>query len=1096
MECEIYKHRAPDGADNQEPTRHKHPEDTKTMIRNPKSKIRTSLAHCRPSLFALRSLLLLALCALPFAVAHSQSSTATLSGTVTDPNNAVVPGAHVTATNNGTGLKREATTSGSGTFSIPLLPPSTYTVLVENQGFTPAQIKDVTLNVGDNVALNIQLKVGQVGATVDVKRDAPLISVSPAVGTVVDRQFVQNIPLNGRSFQTLIGLAPGVVFTPADQNEQGQFSVNGQRANANYFTVDGVSANIGINGNVIGQSAVGSQPGFSVEGGTSGLVSVDSLQEFRIETSTFAPEFGRTPGGQISIATRSGTNQFHGSAFEYFRNDALDANNWFNNALRLAKPPLHQSDFGGVLGGPVLLPRFGEGGHQPAYNGRNRTFFFFSFEGLRLLLPQTAVVVVPNLAQRQLALPQIRPILDAFPLPNGPELGGGAAQYAASYSIPSRLNATSLRIDHIFGPRLTLFGRFNYAPSSRVERGNLSSTPNNLTHSHSRIVTFTFGTTQNFTANTINEFRGNYSLTNGGSLFTLDSLGGAIPPATSSLYPAFSAPESGQIGIFINGLPSYFVGKNVDNKQRQVNLVDNLSLTWNSHALKFGVDYRRLTPVSGPANYFQIAGFNDVPTTAQTAQAAIVTVGAQDSLTLLVQNFSAYGQDTWKANPRLTLTYGLRWDINTPPKGQNGQDLFTVGGLDNLATLSLAPQGTPLYKTTYNNFGPRAGLSYQLLQKSSRETIVRGGFGVFSDLGGGNLANGAFGFPHQRSTNLFGVSFPLSVSQATPPAPSLSPLGQTIFASVPDLELPRIYEWNASVEQMLGPSQALSVSYVGAAGRRLLRLERLQNPNPRFSTVNVETNSAKSDYRALQIEFNRRLDRGLQALVSYTLARSFDTASNDSISNPPGGRIDPQIDLGPSDFDVRHTFSAAVSYNIPFHWAEGTARALVRDWSIDGILTARSATPINVVSIRNLGFGFFSARPDLVTGVPLYLDNPAVPGGRQINRAAFVVPTTQRQGTLSRNALRGFNLNQFDLSLSRRFSLGERANLEFRIEAFNLFNHANFANEVNNLSSGQFGRSIATLNTRLGSGGLNGGLSPLYQIGGPRSIQFALKLKF
>jgi hypothetical protein len=340
--------------------------------------------HALP--FALRPLLLSAFCLLLFLInphsllitAVAQSATATLSGTVEDQNGAVVPGANVIVLNSGTRLQREATTNDQGYFTIPLLPPSTYTVTVRRDGFAPVQIPNLVLNVGDQKALQIQLKAGDVNATVQVVNEAPLISESPAVGTVVDRQFVENLPLNGRTFQSLISLTPGVVVTGTNGQEQGQFSVNGQRANTNYFTVDGVSANIGSAGqSTLGQAEAGALPGLSAFGSTSNLVSVDALQEFKVLTSTFAPEFGRTPGGQIQILTRAGTNDYHGTLFEYFRNDVFDANDWFNNATRLSKPATRQNDFGGVLGGPLPLPRFGEGG--PSFlSGKNRTFFFFS----------------------------------------------------------------------------------------------------------------------------------------------------------------------------------------------------------------------------------------------------------------------------------------------------------------------------------------------------------------------------------------------------------------------------------------------------------------------------------------------------------------------------------------------------------------------------------------------------------------------------------------------------------------------------------------------------------------------------------------------
>src|SRR5260370_6675298 len=305
-----------------------------------------------------------------------------------------------------------------------------------------------------------------------VESGAPLVKTETAeVSTLVDRQFGENLPLNGRSFQSLIALTPGVVTTKTQFIEQGQFSVNGQRPDANYFTVDGVSANIGISAaSGFSQSESGSLPGLTATCGTNNLVSVDALQEFKIQTSTYAPEFGRTPGAQVQIVTRSGTNNFHLSLFEYFRNDALDANDWFANRAGLKRPPLRQNDFGGVFSGPILLPRFGESSRQPWYNGRNRTFFFFSYEGLRLRQPQTGITTVPSPNARQIAPINVQPFLNAFPRPNGRDLANNFSEFNATFSNPSRLNATSIRVDHAVNGKLTLFATYNHAPSETVIR--------------------------------------------------------------------------------------------------------------------------------------------------------------------------------------------------------------------------------------------------------------------------------------------------------------------------------------------------------------------------------------------------------------------------------------------------------------------------------------------------------------------------------------------------------------------------------------------------------------------------------------------------
>ena len=588
---------------------------------------------------------------------YAQGGTATLSGTVTDQNDAVVPGVNVAVISITQGFTRAAITNREGIYVVPLLPPGSYTVKAEREGFATAEVPDVVLNVNDQKTLNIPLTVGAVSQSVHVD-GASLIDESPAVATTVDRQFVENLPLNGRSFQRLIALTPGVVVTKSTVAEQGQFSVNGQRADANYFTVDGVSGNIGISAGSLNQSGGAALPGLSAAGGTNSLVSVDALQEFKIQTSTFAPEFGRTPGAQVQIVTRPGTNEFRGKLFEYFRNDALDANDWFNNSLRRPKTALRQNDFGLVLSGPILLPRFGEGGRQPGYNGRNRTLFFFSYEGLRLRVPQPVVQsIVPSIATRQAAVPQMRPILNAYPIPNGQVFANGFAQFNASFSDPSTMDATSIRVDHTVSERLTVFGRYNYSPSGTTQRGIGNQSLNVLNSSRFKIQTLTFGVTQIITPAINHEIRANYSRSDGASRIELDDFGGAVRPPDSILFPVGVSPANGSFRLDIPSTArSLFVGKSADNAQRQFNLVDNLSVISGNHQLKFGVDYRLLSPIFSGSSFSQSLTF---PTAARLISGlASATVGTTDTTALLLHNLSIYGQDTWKVRPRLTLPTG------------------------------------------------------------------------------------------------------------------------------------------------------------------------------------------------------------------------------------------------------------------------------------------------------------------------------------------------------------------------------------------------------------------------------------------------------
>ncbi|HYZ85268.1 MAG TPA: TonB-dependent receptor, partial [Bryobacteraceae bacterium] len=365
---------------------------------------------------------------------------AQVSGLVSDSSGAVMPGVAITIFNQNTGTRRVLQTNAEGLYAAGGLQPGMYRITARRDGFQTVSKIDIKLDVAQTARVDFTLLVSATGESVTVSAEQTrLASTDATVSTVIDRHLIEHLPLNGRSFQSLIALTPGVVLTKATFGEQGQFSVNGQRANANYFTIDGVSANIGVSaGLTLVQSASGSLPGLGATGGTNTLVSVEALEEFRVQTSSYAAEYGRMPGAQVTILTRSGTNQPHGALFNFFRNDVLDARDWFANAERLPNPALRQNDFGGVLGGPVSIPSL--------YRGRDRTFFFVSYEGLRLRQPQVLATDVPSLRIRELAGSSTRKYLDAFPLPNRPEGRLSFAPFIASFSDQASLDATSLRV--------------------------------------------------------------------------------------------------------------------------------------------------------------------------------------------------------------------------------------------------------------------------------------------------------------------------------------------------------------------------------------------------------------------------------------------------------------------------------------------------------------------------------------------------------------------------------------------------------------------------------------------------------------------------
>ena len=996
-------------------------------------------------------------------------------------------------------VSRTTTTNKEGFYLVPNLKAGRYRIAIKKEGFRQIVKTEIVLHVQDVVAENFKLEVGAVSESITVRADEMRVNTEDAsVSTVIDSKFVENMPLNGRSFQDLLTLAPGVTAVPiygggvgAPSGYSGQITVNGQRTESNYFTVDGVSANTGAAPQYLGPGAgfAGGVPGETTLGSTQSLVSIDALQEFRSTTSTYSAEYGRSPGGQFSFTTRGGTNIWHGSAYDYLRNDLFDANNWFNTATTppIPKQQERQNDFGGTLGGPLQIPG--------VYNGKDRTFFFFSYEGLRLFTPQPVTAVsVPDATLRQNAPASLQPFLNAFPVPNGGEDGlkDGLAFYNEAVSNPSSLDSISVRLDHSFGDKFKFFGRYAYAPSQTSSYFAAQKTTTSI-----KVRTLTLGTTNVLTTRQNNELRFNITQNNGVSANELTSLGGATPFDASSLpgpnggvFPAQGSYVS--FGLFFGGQPGLTLSQ-TSNAQRQYNVTDIYSLSVGSHTLKFGADWRRLatqiTPILLEEDGFY---FSEASVLANSADSADAFSESTTPFEPVYTNFSAFGQDDWRATRRLSLSLGLRWDVNPAPSTAAGLFPYTVTQITNLATTELAPQGTPLWKTDWHGFAPRVGAAYQLHQTPGHETVVRVGFGMFYDMG--NL-NGSAGFGGVGTGSLAlysGVAFPLSSAQLQLPSPSLTPpYNNTVYGFDPNLKLPYTFQWNAAVEQALGPNQSLTINYVGSAGRKLLtNFEYFPGllGNPNFSGgLLLTTNGAASSYDGLQLRYQKQLSHGLQVLGSYAWSHSIDNASSNFQIL--------ELLRASSDFDVRHNFQAALTYEIPGNYSNRVFSAFLSHWGLDTRISARSALPVDIIGAASIDPAtrrILDFHPNLVQGQPVHLYGSQYPGGWVINYNAFSKAAPGVDGDVPRNFARGFDAVQADLALRREFSVHERLRLQFRAEAFNVFNHPNFGSIYNKLSYGptQFGYAYTTLNSQLG------GLNPLYQIGGPRSAQFALKLLF
>ncbi len=1035
--------------------------------------------------------------------ACAQTESGRISGRVTDLSGAVIVGAECKITNIETDVSVTTTTNEDGIYVLPDLHPAYYRLTIQKEGFRTVVQPALQLYVQDAINENFTLAIGPASESITVQGDTfGLQTDSATVSTVVDQQLVANMPLNGRSFQPLMALTPGIVFTSQNLG-QGQFSANGQRTDANYFMVDGVSANFGVNISGLGQTLGAAIPGYTAQGGTNGLVSVDAMQEFRIETSSYPPEFGHTPGAQISIVTKSGGNQFHGTAFDYLRNDVFDSRNYFD-APPLPKPAERQNDFGATIGGPIR---------------KDKTFFFFSYEGLRLQLPQTATGEFFTASARAAVAPAYQPIVDALPLPpaNAPLIDPTCdnitnpclANLSVAYSNPSSLNATSIRIDQNFSKKITLFARYVHAPSYGTYRSW-----EELHYQNANTDTMTAGATILLAPTMVNDFRANWSRYTAAFRTDLTDFYGGVAPPSSVLFPASSAyrPDQGQALVYLGFIGDSDMdvraGTEYSNVQRQLNFVDTFSWAVGVHQLKFGIDYRRVNPTSleGTGYSFFPSGYAEL--VAGTSD--VVLLSSYRPFSVIVSNYSLFAQDTWRVTNRLTLTYGLRWEINTPPVSATAsQPLYVLQGIFDANPLAEVPGA--LWHTRYNNFAPRIGVAYQMTPK----TVVRGGFGVFYDLGYGNVGYAAYGFPYQIS-DFISASPPLPFDPSNPalqPPPFSTVINSGAFLSAvdPNLRLPYTLEWNAAIERQLGAKQTLTASYVGSDGRRLLRQDAITPPAFSGGPIQVTRNAGYSHYDAVQVQFQRRISRGLQALASYTLAKSSDVGSADAAgleATSVSGVVLPP--LSPSDFDIRNSFAGAISYEVPTPSWGRPARAILGGWAVDGIVRASSAPPINV-TVGGLSplSEYNVVQPNIVPGQPYWIADPTQPDGKALNPAAFAAPPVGQNGDFPRNGLRSpYSIDQTDLALRRQFSITERVKLDVRAEYFNVFNHPMFGLPGSGCNPDGFwgyqgGSALSTFGkvcpgstTNVDGSGTITGQNPLYALGGPRSAQFTLKVHF
>jgi hypothetical protein len=1062
-----------------------------------------------------------------FIALHAYAQTGTITGQVSDTQGAILRNAEVRIVSDTQGTTQTVHTNDAGRYTVPFLQPGPYRVYVQAAGFATSASDQLTLSVAQTLVFNVQLKVGAEQQQVVVEAGSQAINTTDStVGTVIDRQFVENIPMNGRSFQSLILLSPGVVTTTpqGEGNNPGEFSVNGQRTDANNYMLDGVSANNGGLSVTSQAGSAGMAPASTGLGTTQAILSVDALQEFRIATSTYSAEYGRQPGAQISLQSRSGTNQYHGTAFEYLRNYAFDANNWFNDysTTPLPKPQERQNDFGGVLGGPLTIPQL--------FSGKDRAFLFFSYEGLRLTQPSAATIYyVPSNGTyntgtyanplytnlRANAPADLQPVLNAFPLPNCSSLqdpqcvdyGDGLSPYIVSSSAPSSIDAISARADFQVSPGLRLFARYSDTPS-RVAGNPYYGV--NTSNADYRTRFYLLGAISTFRTSITNDLRLQYSPAYYYDSINLGSYGGAQPQNLNTLQ---GLPPIGGESTFQLDFPS---GENAvrlyqisyGSRQFQPNAVDTVTWVHANHLFKAGIDYRQTTAYlgdgylsRGPDGWYYF----------DTADSLLQNVGTSiQAINFLRQDptsksLGLFFEDEWRVHPRLSLSLGLRWDFSPPPSISGGQQYTYTGNINNPSSMALSRQGAPLYKTTYTGFAPRVGIALTLYSEPGHELVLRSGGGLFYDIGqpfflvvGDGEDLGVANYQNFGTSFNKPQGFPVPANVILAPFPPVTPPYALGYVADPHMVPPSTIQWSASLEQAIGSGQSITFGYVGSVGTNLITLKEynVSTLNPLFSAFEQYQNGPGSNYNALQLQYRRGLLHGLQVQSAYTWAHAIDSKSSDATTLPP--------QRGNSDFDVRNNFTAALVYSVPNQYSNSLERAALGNWDLDLRFVARSAFPVQASGpvITDPVTGAQAGGRLNYNGQYPYVYKKGIPGGRQFDPAVFSVATLSQNGDgdSPRNFLRGFGETQADVAVQRNFPIYEQLHLMFRAEAFNLFNHPNFG--TLNITCGTSTPGATCTNQIMGqatstlSNSSLGGLASIYQQGGPRSLQLALKLQF
>jgi hypothetical protein len=1034
------------------------------------------------------------------------SQTAQVTGRISDQSGAVIPGAQISVTNPKTGLTRDSVSNNDGYFTIPLLPPGEYRIAVKKDGFKPVVRPDVVLNVEQVARLDFTLEAGAVSDTVTITSDAPIMNTeTSSVGQVVDNKTVVTLPLNGRNYAQLAVLAPGATPNPGSRTEDG-FSLNGNRLFQNSFQVDGAD-----NNNYI----------FGVDTNTTQALrpSVDAIQEFKVETANYSAEYGRAAGGVISVAIKSGTNQFHGSLFEFLRNDKLDARNFFVNRNNLRKQPLRFNQFGGTIGGPVW---------------RDHTFFFFSYQGTRIRTSDTVVVTVPTADQKrgifgttniydpanvvagarvQFAnntIPTARldptglKLAALYPDPNQP---GAVNNYASNQRQTDDADQIDVRGDHSFGGNDKIFARYSNSDRSRV-RSPIFAAPGNggafATQPLNQIPqawSVAGGYTRVVSASAVNELRINYT----------DNKSEQLALAEKSLYGEFGikgVPQTpGLVGLPTINVTNYTgLGDRTftpnPKRSQMFQISDGFSLTKGAHGIKLGGEFWQLLGFAGTSNNARgTLSFNGQFTSrvpgqgagnaiadlllGQTSSAALTTF---QIVNMKATNMGLYFNDNWKVSPRLTLNLGLRYELMTRFRERdNRHGSFDLNpGSPTYGTVVLAKDGNHFSETfsdlDKNNFAPRLGFAWQATDK----TVVRGGGGLFY---------GGFGFYAVGQTTaasppfFLNIAYPTATTAATSqvtlangfPADALNPsraVNPAVGAQLRNYPFPTVYQGNLSIEREIVAGFVGTIGYVGNATTHLNGQIDMNAPrpgagavNPRrpfptFGAINLFTGFGHSSYHSLQMKLERRFRNGFSLLSSYTWSHALDNTQDGedtTVPTLPQDQFNTNAEKGDSLYDVRHRSVTSVIYDVPLaKWAGNStiAKAILGGFQLGGIFVMQTGQPVNLSVAGNPANTTNPVRPNRLA------DGNLPRGSRTIDRwfdvSAFALPAAFTFGNAGRNILRAPGNVNLDLLVGRNFIFTERTRLEFRGEFYNATNTAHFGRPNAVIGSPQAGTITST----------------------------------